>query len=235
MNEIQPVSIEGTCIILEQMKNCICKIYKKDGEIGSGFFCKIRYGEKLLPVLITNNHILNKYEIQENNIIYISLNDGKEFREIKIDNSRIKYTSEEYDTTIIEIKSKDNINNFLEIDENIYKNQEFIEEIYYKKSIYILHYPRGEKIFVSYGLIKNFSDKKINYCCDTEEGSSGAPILSLKTFKVIGIHFGAYRKLKINKGILISIPYNQFNNIIPNNFNNSNNNINFITIIQIII
>ncbi len=38
-----PVSIEGTKKILNQMENCICKIYKKNDDIGIGFFCKIPY------------------------------------------------------------------------------------------------------------------------------------------------------------------------------------------------
>ena len=67
------------------------------------------------------------------------------------------------------------------------------------KSIYILHYPKG-KLNVSYGLLKNIIDNKIFHFCNTEEGSSGGPILSLETFKVIGIHFGYSNKnnIKIN-------------------------------------
>ena len=43
--------------ILNQMNNCVCRIYNK-GE-GTGFFTKIPFKSKLLPVLITNNHIIN--------------------------------------------------------------------------------------------------------------------------------------------------------------------------------
>ena len=49
-----PITIEGTERILLQMKNCICKIIKKDGEKGTGFFCKIPIPNNgFLPVLIT--------------------------------------------------------------------------------------------------------------------------------------------------------------------------------------
>ena len=58
-----PVSLEGTRNILYQMENCICKIYKDNGAIGTGFFCKIPFNNNLLKVLITNNHILNENEI----------------------------------------------------------------------------------------------------------------------------------------------------------------------------
>ena len=33
------VNIEGTETILEQMRKSICKIYKGNGESGTGFFC----------------------------------------------------------------------------------------------------------------------------------------------------------------------------------------------------
>ena len=50
---------------------------------------------------------------------------------------------------------------------------------YNNKSIFILHY-LNEKPYTSYGSINNIiDDKKIEY---------GSPILSLETFKIIGIH-----------------------------------------------
>ena len=68
-----PVSIECTRTILYQMENCICKIYKDNGAIGTGFFCEIPFNNNLLKVLITNNHVLNENEIENNNIINISI------------------------------------------------------------------------------------------------------------------------------------------------------------------
>jgi len=35
-----PVSIKGTEIVINQMKNNICKIYTKNGTKGTGFFAK---------------------------------------------------------------------------------------------------------------------------------------------------------------------------------------------------
>ena len=54
------VSLRGTEIILDQMKNMICKIYIKDYFKGTGFFCKIPYNGNLLPIFMTNNHIINE-------------------------------------------------------------------------------------------------------------------------------------------------------------------------------
>ena len=104
-----PVSIEGTEIILDQMKKCVCKIYQ-NGNKGTGFFCKIPFDNNLLPVLITNNHVLNENDIKNNKKIELSINNV--VKEIKIDNSRKRYTNsdENIDITIIKIKpNKDKI------------------------------------------------------------------------------------------------------------------------------
>ena len=139
-----PVSLEGTKKILYQMENCICKIYCDNGSTGTGFFCKIRFQNNLLPVLITNNHILNENDIENNKIIKLTINN--KVKKILIDNSRKKFTNKTLDVTFIEIYSnKDEINenNMMEIDENIIENnKENIELEYRRKSIYILHYPK---------------------------------------------------------------------------------------------
>ena len=133
-----PVSIEGTKNILFQMGNCICKIYSEDGKKGTGFFCKIPFiNNLLLPVLITNNHVLNENDIANDKTIELSINN--EVKEIEMDNSRKRYTNSDnsIDITIIEIKPiKDGINNYLEI-EDIYKDKESTELEYQMKSIYI--------------------------------------------------------------------------------------------------
>ena len=139
-----PVSFENTEKILSQMKNCICKLYTKDGGKGTGFFCKIPYPDqsKLLTVLITNNHILDENELKNNNIIKYNLKDDKQITKIKINKNKRKiYTSKEFYISFIEIKqNEDNINEFLEIDEEIInKNEEYIEITYKNKSMYILH------------------------------------------------------------------------------------------------
>lgn len=88
---------------------------------GTGFFCKIPFPNfyNLLPVLITNNHILNKEDLKINNQILLSINNDLFTYKIYIDNSRKIYTEKDlYDITLIEIKESDgiNLNCFLEID-----------------------------------------------------------------------------------------------------------------------
>ena len=93
-----PVTIDETELILNQMRNSICKIENKKGD-GTGFFCKI-LNKKLL---ITNNHIINEEIIKNKNIIKVKINDNKIRKEIRI---KDYYTSIKYDTTIIEIYFK---------------------------------------------------------------------------------------------------------------------------------
>jgi len=218
-----PVSLQGTKKILFQLENCICQISLKNGGKGTGFFTKILFQNKLLPVLITNNHVLKEEDIENNKIIRLTIYNNIEKKDedisIKIDDSRIRYTNSEkdIDITIIEIKPvKDKINNYLEIDE-----QELTENQYIKSSIYILHYP-NEK-YVSYGLINELIDyKTIIHHCNTEKGASGSPILSLKTNKVIGVHYGG--KAKYNCGTYIKYAIKEINNKYKNEKNNKYKN-----------
>ena len=230
-----PVDLDGTYSIINQMENCICKIFKENGEkgTGTGFFCKIPFPDKnhLLNVLITNNHVLNENEIKVGKIITLIMNNKgkKEKKDIEIDESRKTFTKlnddEGIDITIIEIKQqKDEINNFLG-----YDNDEILGIEYKRKSIYILHYPNDKKL-VSYGLIQDIRDgKKICHYCNTEEGSSGSPILSLNNFKVIGVHYGGVNdknimtKIKLNYGTFIKHAITLFNEEYKNEINNKKN------------
>ena len=61
----------------------------------------------MLPVFITNNHMINKKLLyKEDEKIKIDIfEEEEEIKEINL-NDRMKYTNEEYDITIIEIKKK---------------------------------------------------------------------------------------------------------------------------------
>ena len=127
------ISYECTKKIIEQMEKSICKI-KLGNKQGTGFFCKIPFNNKI--VLMTNNHI-----IDENiNEIKIKIKEEKRSRIINL-NNRIIYTNKEYDITIIEMNKIDNINNYLELDDNIINE---LNEEYLDKTIYIIQYPESE-------------------------------------------------------------------------------------------
>ena len=222
------ISYEQMKYIQKQMENCICKIKISKGGKGTGFFCKIPFDEKtFLSVLITNNHILDKDEINIIKKIEFTVNQDKKSYTIFVDNNRITYTSIKYDITIIEIKPKDYLDiSLLEIDNLIFKNNS--QKDYKQKSIYIIQYPLGINMEVSSGIIKNISSDKYNmeHLCPTKEGSSGSPILNLLNYKVIGVHKGSKEGKNWNLGTFIKEPIEEFKNYIKNkNINIINNNI----------
>ena len=158
--------------ILEQMEKSICKIECKN-HFGTGFFSYINLPQKLdlLPVLFTNNHILREEDISPKNIINISLNDDTINYKIEIDENTKTYTNKEHDTTIIEIKDKDIIQNvkFLYIDEDIYNFDNNQIKNYKNKTIYLLQYPKGEECANSFGVIKNITlnNYDLTYNCQS--------------------------------------------------------------------
>ncbi len=196
-----PVSIDKTEKILKQMKECVCRIFNNEKK-GTGFFTKI-YDRSFL---ITNNHVLNKDDIINNGEIKYSFGQEKNLRSINCNlETREIYESKDIDLdfTIIEIKEQDKINknNFLEID-NVEESESFSNH-----PIYILGYPnienQDDKIYVSYGIMKCIKNSLILHLSNTINGSSGSPILSLKSGKIIGYHRGFLRKEEINVGSFI--------------------------------
>ena len=214
--------------ILNQMKNCVCKI--KIGNItATGFFCKIPIINMIF--FMTNFNVITEEYLNENKEITISKNDDKESTVIDLTIEREKYFSKKYGITAVEIKEKDEVKDFLEIDDNLLKNN---EENYYKdKSIYILDYSFGKNICVSFGKLNKIDEYDITYICSTEVSSLGSPILNLENNKVIGIH--KQSSINYNKGTLLKYPLNDIiqkynknniNNIIIGEINLNNDDIN---------
>ena len=207
-----PVFIESTTKILNQMKKSVFRICCTDGIKGTGFFCKIYLTKKTkyVPVLISNYHI-----IKEGSEIEIQKYDGKGkySQTIKLDD-KFKYSNPLHDISIIEIKEmeEDPSIEFMELDDDVISGKNFG---FIGSSIYILHYPgilEGKKVAVSYGILKEkFLDKSYNFMhyCSTEKGSSGSPILSLSSNKIIGIHKGSGNK-EYNIGGFLSDSIQEF-------------------------
>ena len=205
------VSIEGTEKILDQIRNCVFKIILENGDRGTGFFCNIPYNNKLIPVMITNNHIIDSNYISNNKFIIITLNNDKEDKIIKLNDNRIIYTNKEYDITIIEIKPKDDkINNFMELEDKIFKEESYL--YYNQESIYIIHYSNQEKAAVSYGLINKINNSNIIHFSCIGQGSSGSPIISISNNKIIGIHKENSNTFQKNNGTFLKEPINEFIN-----------------------
>ena len=238
-----PVSIEGTEIILSQMKKCLCTINSKEVET-IGFFGKFPYlfQNKFFTALITKNSIINSNLSTQT--ISLKLYNENENREIVLDQTRKVFQNKDQDIAIIEIKpEKDKINfeNFVEVDENI-QNPD-LSNVYTKSSIYILHSPKFGNIEVSYGILTEIKENEIYHNCSIEK-CSFAPILNLRNFKLIGIHqesessqdsnlkkgcFMKYLELnfeldvkpKLKKMVTINVSTNDKNN---NNIINTDNN-----------
>ena len=115
-DSVEPVNIEGTKKILNQLMNCICKI-KIKGIFGTGFFCKIPFKNETIKVFMTNYHVLNENDLKENKKLNLLLNDEKEYIIIDLEIERKIYFNKDYDITIIELKDEDKIKDYLELDE----------------------------------------------------------------------------------------------------------------------
>ena len=181
-------------IISNQKESTICKIIKNDRGIGTGFLCYMDEF-KTIKCLITAFHVLGEEDLKIGNEIKITFNDDNEnIKILKIDGPRYIYASKKEDISIIEILDSDNLQNYniLEIDESIFNNYIDFYNEYKNKEIYILHFPEGKfSSFSDNYIIDIDKDNYIYHYCSTDHGSSGAPILNLDTFKVIGVHQGS--------------------------------------------
>ena len=211
-NSPSPLSIEKTEIIIEQMKYGVCRIFNKSK--GTGFFAKIPFtNSNKLPVLITNNHVINENDINDNIDITLKLYNDKAPKSIKLDQNRLKYTNEKLDITIIEIKEHDDLGNkYLELDDNMINsnNTKDLINLYSSESIYLINYPGNENVVVSYGKPPRIENSTIKHYCTTEKGSSGSPILLIENQKLIGIHHSASKNFSFNEGTLLIFAINEF-------------------------
>ena len=205
----EPVPIYKTD--LKEMGKCICKI--NGNKIGTGFFCRINYLDYSIPVLITNNHVIDESFMELKNQLKVYINDESYI--IGINKKNIIYSSErnKYDIIIIKLREGE-IKNFLQIDQNIFKFNS--ENLYLDEQIFILHFPNAGEAKVSYACgIEKINDYDIKHKCNTEVGSSGGPIFSAITKRIIGIHKGAIsnreRKTAYNIGTFLKFPLNDLN------------------------
>ena len=212
---IDAIQLENIEKITGQMKNSICRVYGY--VMGTGFFCKIPYKDKCIPVLITSYDLINDDFLNNHEKIEISFNDGNKNDEIKINKNSKLYSSEinEFNIMIIKLEEEKNIYQYLELDEQLF--DEYSEEIYKDKSIYTLHYPKDDnKVCVSFGYgIKKYDEYYFKHQCNIGLCSSGAPILNLKTNKIIGIYSEATShnlcETIYNMSILLKYPLNKLN------------------------
>ena len=103
------------------------------------------------------------------------------------------------------------IKDYLEIDENIFKNSELA---YKDEPIYLLYYPgedKEAKVSTSDKGIEKLDEYNIKHFCNTELGSSGSPILSAMTDKIIGIHQAGIMRGNYKIGVFLKYPLSELN------------------------
>ena len=118
---IDALSLDNIDKITEKMKTCICKVYAGN-KIGTGFFCRIPYEGKSIPVLMTNYHLINDDFLKNNKKIKISINNGNNYDNITINQNSKIYSSKtnEYDIMIIKLEEEKDIYHYLDLDEHLF-------------------------------------------------------------------------------------------------------------------
>ena len=190
-------------LTIKRKKNIIR--FEDDTGTGTGFLCKINYKNDYFYAIITCYHVIDdKYKEQFQELYFSYFKDKEEQHVIiNLKDGRIFYQNKDLDITIIEMNKNDPVDlcSFLEIDYSIDRKNTQLEN----KKVYLLHYPKGQRqFFFSQGKIKKELNNKYSLAdYDSEEGSSGCPIIDYEKDLVIGIHRGKCKKHKKIKGICI--------------------------------
>ena len=243
---IKELELAGLPAPIWLAEKSLCKIgfsYRLNGYgYGSGFCCLIPLPNKStkIPVLITCNHVLKEEKLQIGNIIKISYDDGGTIIEMLITKDSKIYTNKELDATIIEMEQYNNTTNkfiFMDVDEDIFNDKDFLMKVFRRKKVYILEYAKlsesnefkEKKLSLIKKNIEEFTkdksyrikdgiiidiDKSIEnrfyHNIQTDSGASGGPIISYNKNKVIGYHIGKIKDSKIKIGFLLKQPIQEF-------------------------
>ena len=203
--------------LINQAENYIYKIIVGNKE-AIGFFCIIPFNNKenMITVLITNNIVLNEEQLnKKDSKILMDIKEEKAIKEINLLNRR-KYTSKEYNITIIEIKKEDEIKNFLELDDRIIDDIEKIEKNDDDKQYF---YNFSDKPFymigiskVIYGVFHVYDDKKCNFAfrCEKKNYQLGIPVFSTTNSKLVGYYYKKNFYRKFESGTFLNYPIKEF-------------------------
>ena len=179
--------VNNSEINFSKVSSSICKI-STSSHIGSGFLLKYLIEDKFFYFLISNENVITKDMIQNKDIIHILYDKESKNAEIKLDEKErfIKnFKDIDLDITLVEIKSKDNIENYYFLNPELEK---FNEDKLINGKIYMPYYPLEGKITNSESSIEKIDKNEFTYSSKTEQISSGSPIFLEKSINVIGIH-----------------------------------------------
>ena len=128
--------------------------------------------------MFTNNHIINKKILGNNNEIQFEI--CEKLYKIKITKNRKVFTNEDLDYACIEIFDEDKIIKYFRIDNTIFKDLNKL----INKEIFILQYPNG-KLSHDCGKILDIKNNKIFHNVSTDSGSSGSPLIKRYNTNII--------------------------------------------------
>ena len=178
--------------ILYNIGKSVCKIETNDS-FGSGFFIKLKKGNKSLYCLMTNRHIITKKLIKLKKIIGISYDNLKKKFMLELDPNKRFIREFDYlnlDAIVIEILVSDNVNHKYFLSPFINSHMEYNQ--YFNKKIVIIQYPLGQFLQSSDGSIIKINETIDSYefihNASTQPGSSGSPVFLNGSMYVIGIH-----------------------------------------------
>ena len=171
------------------------KIRLNNNEIGSGFLLKFIRNYKPFYCLMTNQHVISPYLVQNKSEILVKYDNEMFSILLKLDREeRIIFCFEEVpminaDVTLVEIIPKDNIQEQYFLMPNI--DYSYLPN--FIQNIKVVQYPLGRFLSVSDGRILGlYIPNKIYFFhnASTQGGSSGGPIVLDGDDKVIAIHKG---------------------------------------------
>lgn len=190
---------------INQNAQSVCKIIVNNGT-GSGFFLKFNAGLKTYKCLVTNEHVITKNLVDYNYQITVITEKGNQYGISLNKNSRfIRCFPRPIDITVVEILPNDKIMNdieFLSCDFNCLNYSSFNQ--YNGEYVYILQHPHGLPTEIATGKITGIRNGfEFTHSVNTDPGSSGSPVILNSNNKVIGIHKGGDKYVKINYGTFI--------------------------------
>jgi surface protein len=235
------LSLDEISSISNQMMKSIFMIEFED-KTCTGCLVKISIKNRSIFCLLTSNEILNDNFINNNKEINVFFNNGKVVKKIEISDEKIKYVNNPYNVALIEINEDNEFNDYLNIDEVLFDDNEnsnensinedkvegdYPKDYYRNKFIYIPYY-QNKKIFVSFGLLKDFNEFEIIHFCkinNDNSGPSGAPIINLENQAIIGIYNNEKKSESKRFGIFLEQAAKEFVDKCSNNIIDNENNL----------
>ena len=143
---MKPISIS------EKLMFNTIRLVASNGSAGTGYFCSFTIGDKKVPIIITNKHVLNN-KINETMTFYLHLRNGEnesnENYQVTMNSNWIFHTKKDlcfcFANPIFEfVKEKTGKDVFyFNIDERILPSQKILEELSALEELVMVGYPIG--------------------------------------------------------------------------------------------